>query len=235
MTASQWVERVVKPLVFLGSLGPLGWLLRDALTGNLGANPVEYITHFTGLAALTFLLITLAVTPLRRVSGIGALVRLRRMLGLYAFLYAVLHFGIYALDRTFFEGTGWSLDVIAKDIAKRPYITVGFAAFLMLGALAATSTDGMVKRLGGKRWQRLHQLVYVAAALGVLHFLWLVKADVSQPTAYGLVLVGLLAVRLTRGGGVRRSWARAGQRAEALAPTSAPAEITAPLVSGRDG
>lgn len=234
MTESQWVRRVVKPVVFVGSLGPLAWLLRDGFTGNLGANPVEHITHFTGLAALTFLLIALGVTPLRRLTGIGALVRLRRMLGLYAFFYAVLHFAIYALDRTFFEGTGWSLDVVAQDIAKRPYITVGFAAFLILLALAATSTNGMVKRLGGKRWQRLHQLVYVAAALGVLHFLWLVKADVSQPTAYGVVLVGLLAVRLVRYGGVRSS-APSGWRSSAAAGAAAREEVTAPLVSGRDG
>lgn len=232
MTQSQWVDRVVKPLVFLGSLVPLGWLVRDGLAGDLGANPVEYITHFTGLAALTFLLVTLAVTPLRRLTGIGALVRLRRMLGLYAFFYAVLHFGVYGLDRTFFEGTGWSLQVIGQDIAKRPYITVGFAAFSILGALAVTSTNRMVKRLGGRRWQRLHQLVYVAAALGVLHFLWLVKADVSQPTAYGLVLVGLLGARL-----VGRRTGRLEVRGvpKLLASRPSARSIRDPLVSGSDG
>jgi sulfoxide reductase heme-binding subunit YedZ len=123
---------------------------------------------------------------------------MRRMLGLYAFFYAFLHFTIYALDRTLFEGTGWSLQAIGEDIGKRPYIMVGFTAFLILCALAATSTNGMVRRLGGKRWKRLHQLVYVAGALGVLHFLWLVKADVRQPTTYGIALVGLLAFRLMR-------------------------------------
>jgi len=196
MTQAQWIKRVVKPLAFVASLGPFAWLTRDILTGNLGANPVERITHFTGLTALTFLLITLGITPARRLFRLSPLIQLRRMLGLYAFFYAVLHFTIYGLDRTLFEGTGLSFRSIVEDVGKRPYITVGFTAFLILGALAATSTNGMVKRLGGKRWQRLHQLVYVAAALGVLHFLWLVKADVRQPVAYGLVLVGLLATRL---------------------------------------
>jgi sulfoxide reductase heme-binding subunit YedZ len=205
MTQGQWIRRVGKPVAWVASLGPLAWLIRDILTGNLGANPVERITHFTGLTALTFLMITLGVTPVRRLLGLSGLVQLRRMLGLYAFFYAVLHFTIYGLDRTLFEGTGLSLRAIGEDIGKRPYITVGFTAFLILCALAATSTNGMVKRLGGKRWKRLHQLVYVAGALGVLHFLWLVKADVRQPTAYGAVLVGLLGFRLVRERARRRA------------------------------
>jgi len=206
MTQAQWIKRVVKPAAFVASLGPFAWLVRDTLTGNLGANPVERITHFTGLTALTFLMITLAVTPARRLLRLSGLIQLRRMLGLFAFFYAVLHFTIYGLDRTLFEGTGLSLASVGADVAKRPYITVGFTAFLILCALAATSTNRMVKRLGGKRWQRLHQLVYVAAALGVLHFLWLVKADIRQPATYGLVLVGLLGVRLVlqRAGGEKR-------------------------------
>ena len=179
MTQAQLIKRVIKPLAFFASLGPLAWLLRDILTGNLGANPVERITHFTGLTSLTFLMITLTVTPARKLLGLSALIQLRRMLGLYAFFYAVLHFTIYGLDRTFFEGTGWSLSVIAADVSKRPYITVGFTAFLILCSLAATSTNGMVKRLGGKRWQRLHQLVYVAAALGVLAAVFLLLT--SEP------------------------------------------------------
>ncbi len=198
MTQALWIRRVVKPIAFVASLGPFAWLVRNIVTGNLGANPVERITHFTGLTALTFLLIALGVTPARRLLGMSALIQLRRMLGLYAFFYALLHFTIYGLDRTLFEGTGLSLGAIGEDVAKRPYITVGFTAFLILGALAATSTNGMVKRLGGKRWRRLHQLVYVAGALGVLHFLWLVKADIRQPAMYGLVLVGLLGFRLVR-------------------------------------
>lgn len=210
MTQAQWIKRVLKPVAFVASLGPLGWLVRDILTGHLGANPVERITHFTGLTALTFLLIALGVTPAQRLLGMSGLVQLRRMLGLYAFFYALLHFTIYGLDRTLFEGTGWSLQAIGEDIGKRPYITVGFTAFLILCALAATSTNGMVKRLGGKRWKRLHQLVYVAGALGVLHFLWLVKADIRQPTTYGLVLVALLSFRLVR--------ERARRRVRAAAP-----------------
>jgi len=198
MTQSQWIKRVGKPVAFVASLGPFAWLLRDIFTGHLGANPVERITHFTGLTALTFLLIALGVTPAQRLLRRGGLVQLRRMLGLFAFFYALLHFTIYGLDRTLFEGTGLSLAAIGEDIGKRPFITVGFTAFLILCALAATSTNGMVRRLGGKRWKRLHQLVYVAGALGVLHFLWLVKADIRQPTTYGLVLVGLLGFRLVR-------------------------------------
>lgn len=204
MTQAQWIKRVVKPIAFVASLGPFAWLVRDILTGHLGANPVERITHFTGLTTLTFLLITLGVTPAQRLLRLSGLVQLRRMLGLYAFFYAVLHFTIYGLDRTLFEGTGLSLHAIGEDIGKRPYITVGFTAFLILCALAATSTNGMVRRLGGKRWKRLHQLVYLAGALGVLHFLWLVKADARQPTVYGLVLVGLLGFRLVRARARRR-------------------------------
>ena len=198
MTQGQFVRRVVKPLFFLGALVPFVWTLRDTLTGHLDANPIQDLTHRTGLYALTFIMITLGVTPARRLLRLGALVSLRRMLGLFAFFYAALHFGIYFLDQTYFSGTGFSLAAVEQDIAKRPYITVGFTAFLILCALAATSTSGMIKRLGGKRWQRLHQLIYVAAALGVLHFLWLVKADVRLPTAFGLVLVALLSFRLVR-------------------------------------
>jgi sulfoxide reductase heme-binding subunit YedZ len=214
VTQAQWIKRVGKPIAFLASLGPFGWLVRDILTGHLGANPVERITHFTGLTALTFLLITLGVNPAQRLLRLSGLVQLRRMLGLYAFFYALLHFAIYGLDRTLFEGTGLSLRAIGEDIGKRPYITVGFTAWLILCALAATSTDGMVKRLGGKRWKRLHQLVYVAGALGVLHFLWLVKADVRQPTTYGLLLVGLLGFRLVRERARRREPAAVRRAAE---------------------
>ncbi len=198
MTQSQWIRRVVKPLCFLGALVPFAWTLRDTFTGGLGANPIENLTHRTGLYTLTFIMITLCVTPARRLLRLGALVTLRRMFGLFAFFYATLHFSIYLLDQTYFSGTGFSLAAVGQDIAKRPYITVGFTAFLVLCALAATSTNRMVRRLGGKRWQALHRLVYVAAALGVLHFLWLVKADVRLPTAYGVVLVVLLGFRLLR-------------------------------------
>ncbi len=177
--------------MFVLSAVPAARLAFDAWTGGLGANPIEEVTHRTGWWTLAFLMLTLAVTPARRLSGWGALIKLRRMLGLYAFFYAVLHFGTYiGLDQFFAFG------FILEDITERPYITVGFTAFLMLIPLAATSTRKMVKRLGGKRWVRLHRLVYVAAALGVLHFLWLVKADVREPVIFGWTLVALLGYRL---------------------------------------
>ncbi|HEX9580986.1 MAG TPA: protein-methionine-sulfoxide reductase heme-binding subunit MsrQ [Gemmatimonadales bacterium] len=196
MTQGQWIQRVVKPVAFVASAAPLAVLVRDIVRSDLGANPIEEITHRTGLTVLTFLAITLGVTPLRQLLRWNALVHVRRMFGLYAFFYAVLHFTIYWLDRAVFSGEGLSMGLVLEDIAKRPYITVGFTAFLLLIPLAVTSTAGWVKRLGSKRWQRLHQLVYVAAALGVLHFLWLVKADVRQPVIYGVVVVGLLGWRV---------------------------------------
>jgi sulfoxide reductase heme-binding subunit YedZ len=161
----------------------------DGWQGNLGANPIEETTHRTGDWALRFLLITLAVTPLRRWFGWGRLHRLRRMFGLYAFFYALLHFLTYLVLDQFFD---WG--EIIKDIIKRPYITMGFSAFVMLIPLAATSTNGMMRRLG-RRWGQLHQLVYVIAVAGVLHYLWLVKADTRQPLIYAFVLLFLLLAR----------------------------------------
>lgn len=205
MTRVQLVRWVLKPTVFVASLVPLGLLVRDALTGGLGANPVEEITHRTGLTAITFLMLTLAVTPASQLLAAGWLVRLRRMLGLFAFSYAVLHFLTYVADQTWLTGEGLSLAVVAEDVAERPYVTVGFTTFLLLVPLAVTSTRGWVKRLGGKRWQRLHQLVYLAAAGAVFHFLWLVKADTRRPALYGIVLVVLLGYRLVRSRSARRS------------------------------
>ena len=191
MTQVQFIRRVLKPAVFIIALIPAALLVRDFLQGDLGANPIEEITHRTGTWALTFLMITLSVTPVRRLLGIGALVHLRRMLGLFAFFYVSLHFLTYIVLDQFFE-----LPAIVDDIAKRPYITVGFASFLTLIPLALTSTNRMVKRLGGRRWQRLHRLIYVAAAGGVLHFLWQVKVEESRPIIYGLILVVLLGYRI---------------------------------------
>src|SRR5688572_6436943 len=159
----------IKAAAFVACLVPLALLLWRGLNRGLGANPIEYITHSTGWWTLTFLLITLGVTPLRRLTHLNWLLRLRRMLGLYAFFYACLHFTTYIWLDQFFDPAS-----IVKDIAKRPFITLGFAAFLLLLPLAATSTNGMVKRLGARRWQFLHRLVYVIATLGVLHFWWLV-------------------------------------------------------------
>jgi sulfoxide reductase heme-binding subunit YedZ len=198
----------VQPIVFVAALVPLGLLVRDTMTGGLGANPVEEITHRTGLTAITLLMLTLAVTPASQLLGAGWLIRLRRMLGLFAFSYAVLHFLTYVTDQTVFTGEGLSLAVVAEDVAERPYVTVGFATFLLLVPLAVTSTRGWVKRLGGKRWQRLHQLVYLAGAGAVFHFLWLVKADTRRPALYGLVLVMLLGYRLVRRRVTRRRPAR---------------------------
>lgn len=189
MTQVQWMTRVVKPAVFALCLIPLAVLLWDGFTHHLGANPAEKLNHRTGIWTLRLLLITLCITPMRRLTGWNALVRLRRMLGLYTFFYACLHFLTWLVFDHFFD-----MHEIVKDVVKRPYITVGFSAFLLLMPLAVTSTDKWMKRLGS-RWGRLHRLVYVIATFGVLHYLWLVKADVRDPVIYGLILVLLLGYR----------------------------------------
>lgn len=178
-----------KPLVFLFCLVPLAMLVWDGFHDALGANPIEKITHRTGDWSLRFLLITLSITPLRLLFGWKKLIRFRRMLGLFAFFYVCLHFSIYIVFDHFFD-----VNEIAKDIVKRPYVTVGFSAFMLLIPLAITSTNKMMKRLG-KRWKQLHQLVYVIAVLGILHYLWLVKADVLQPVIHAVVLLILLVIR----------------------------------------
>ncbi len=178
-----------KPLVFCVSLLPLIWLCWLAWQDRLGANPVETLSHRTGDWSLRFLLLTLAVTPLRRLSGWNWLLRFRRMLGLFAFFYVCLHLGVYLIFDQFFDPSA-----ILEDIAKRPYITVGFAGFLLLIPLAATSTNGMIKRLG-RNWQRLHRLVYLIGMLGVVHYWWLVKADISEPLLYAGLLTMLLGYR----------------------------------------
>ena len=185
-------DQKLKPLVFVLCLAPFGWLLYRGLAGGLGANPIKAITHFTGDWTLYFLLLTLTITPLRRLTRLHALVRFRRMLGLYAFFYACLHFTTYLVLDQFFD---W--DEILRDIAKRPYITVGFTAFLLLIPLALTSTRNMVQRLG-KRWKQLHSLIYLLTGLGLLHYLWLVKADIRSPVILILVFIALLALRLPR-------------------------------------
>jgi methionine sulfoxide reductase heme-binding subunit len=191
ITPIQWLRWVVKPVLFIACLVPLAGLVWDGMNANLGANPVETIRLFTGDWTLRFLLITLGVTPLRRLTGWNALIRVRRMLGLFAFFYAALHIISYVWLDQFFM---W--DLIIEDVYKRPYITVGFTAFMLLLPLALTSTNAMVRRLGGKRWQRLHQLVYIIAILGVVHFWWLVKSDISQPLIYASILALLLGYRL---------------------------------------
>lgn len=158
-------------------------------TGDLGANPIEFITRSTGTWTLVGLLVTLSVTPLRRLTGVGSLIRYRRMLGLFAFFYACLHGLTYFWLDQFFDLAG-----IARDILKRPFVTFGFAALVLLVPLAVTSTQAMMRRLG-RNWQRLHRLVYAAALLGVAHYLWLVKKDLTEPLIYGAVLAVLLALR----------------------------------------
>jgi len=178
-------------LVFLAALIPFGKLLWLGFHDGLGANPIEKITRTTGWWTLTFLMITLTATPLRSLSGWGWPLRFRRMLGLYAFFYASLHFLTYLVLDQFFD---WP--AIVKDISKRPYITVGFPAFVSLIPLAVTSTNKMVQRLGAKRWKQLHRLVYLIAIAGVVHFWWLVKKDISEPLQFAGVLAVLLGFRV---------------------------------------
>lgn len=190
MSSAAVVRRVVTPLVFAVGLAPIAVLAGRAATGGLGVNPIEEATLVTGRWALRFLLATLSVTPLRRLTGWQELVRVRRPLGLFAFAYAAGHFSIYVAVDQFFA---WRF--IAADIAKRPYITVGFTAFVLLVPLAITSTRGWIRRLG-RRWARLHRLVYVSAVCGVVHYYWKVKADTRDPLVYAGVLAALFAVRL---------------------------------------
>jgi len=181
----------LKPAVFAASLAPLAWLAWGAARGALGANPIETITHETGTWTLRFLVATLAVTPLRRLSGRNELIRYRRMLGLFAFFYACLHLLTYVWLDQFFDWAG-----MVKDVAKRPFITAGLSAFALLVPLAVTSTAGMIRRLGGRAWRRLHRLAYAAAAMGVVHYWWLVKADTRRPRNYAVILAALLLIRL---------------------------------------
>ncbi|HWA12505.1 MAG TPA: protein-methionine-sulfoxide reductase heme-binding subunit MsrQ [Burkholderiales bacterium] len=202
----------IKAALFAACLVPLARLAWLATHRGLGANPIEYVTHSTGWWTLALLLLTLSVTPLRRIAGAAWLLRLRRMLGLFAFFYASLHFTTYIWLDQFFDLAG-----IVKDVAKRPFITVGFAAFVLLLPLAATSTNAMVRRLGARRWQALHRLVYVIATLGVLHFWWLVKKDVTEPLWFAALLAALLAWRLAH------AWRQRRAAAPARAPDSRPA------------
>jgi len=203
--------RILKVLVFLLCLLPLGKLALEifGLAGmSLGANPIEELIHRLGKWGLNFLLITLSVTPLRKLTGMNWLIRLRRMLGLFAFFYILLHFLTYAgLDQRF------DIAVIVEDIVERPYITIGMSALLLLLPLAITSTKGMMRRLG-KRWQKLHRLVYVIGALGVWHFYWQVKEDILEPSIYIFVLVVLLGYRVLIRWRTKRATRAAFQRKE---------------------
>jgi sulfoxide reductase heme-binding subunit YedZ len=185
--ASKWT----RVFVFLLCLVPLGILVFRALTANLGANPVEFIQHATGDWTLRFLVITLCITPFRKLLKLPDLIRFRRMLGLFAFFYACLHFLTYlGPDQSFDLAAMW------KDVAKRPFITMGFAAFVLLIPLAITSTAGWIRRLGGRRWQMLHRLIYISAICGVIHYYWLVKSAVLRPLTYAAIVAILLLWRL---------------------------------------
>ncbi len=193
----------LKPPAFLLCLAPALWLIWRGLHQDLGANPVETITHATGDWTIRFLLITLSVTPLRFVTGRAELIRFRRMLGLFAFFYGTLHLFTYLWLDQFFNVAS-----IGKDILKRPFITAGMTAFACMAPLAATSTAGWIRRLGGKNWQRLHRLIYVSASAGVVHYYWLVKSDVRLPVMYGGILAVLLLWRVKKNFDDRRAAAR---------------------------
>ena len=180
----------LKIVVWAVALEPLAGLLYGSWTDDLTANPIEYVTRELGDTALRLLLASLALTPLRILFGLGGLVTLRRLLGLLAFFYVCLHFAVWIVLDHFFD---WH--TMADDIVKRPWITVGVSALVLLVPLAATSTTGMIKRLGGVAWRRLHRLVYVAAVLGVLHYIWLAKKVLVQPWVYATVLAVLLGIR----------------------------------------
>jgi sulfoxide reductase heme-binding subunit YedZ len=221
VTENQITRWLLKPAVFLAALVPATILIYltwrafsgeqsawPALTGNFSPNPLEDITHQTGLWALRFLCATLAITPLRRLTGWNGAIRFRRMLGLFTFFYATLHFLTYAILDRFMSlevpdmatATAWRALAawIVADIYERPFITIGFAAFVAMIPLAATSTSGMIRRLGGRRWQMLHRLIYVSAVAAVIHFWWLVKSDIRRPAFYGLIMAVLLGFRLLR-------------------------------------
>jgi sulfoxide reductase heme-binding subunit YedZ len=180
----------LKVLLWLGALAPGAWLVAGVFLGWLGANPIERLTHVTGMTTLVLLLLSLTVTPVRRLSGWNPAIKLRRPLGLFAFFYATCHFSIWFVFDMVFNLT-WMLE----DVVERPYITVGFTAFLILIPLAVTSTKGWIRRLG-KKWRVLHRGIYVAATLGVIHFYWLVKADTRLPVVLGACLLVLLALRV---------------------------------------
>jgi sulfoxide reductase heme-binding subunit YedZ len=204
--------RFAKPFVFLLCLVPLASLAWGLVADTLGANPIDAITDTTGTWTLRFLVITLAVTPIRKITGFHDLIRFRRMFGLFAFFHGTLHFLTYVWLDQFFD-----FPAIVRDVGMRPFITAGFTAFVLMIPLALTSTSAMIRRLGGRRWQMLHRLVYVSAVAGVVHYWWLVKADLQRPQIYATIVGALLlfrvvaTVRKRSGSGVR---ARLGPRSE---------------------
>lgn len=212
MTQTQLIRRVIKPVVFLACLTPALLLVYGAVWGSLGVNPLETLTNDTGIWTLRFLVATIAITPIRWVTKWNPIILFRRMIGLFAFFYGTVHFFIYFLfDRSL------QFDGLLEDVALRPYITVGFIAFVLMIPLAFTSTQGWIRRLGGRRWNLLHRLVYVSAVGGVLHYWWKVKLDVTNPVIYAVIVALLLGWRLVktfRNREARRSTARASALSE---------------------
>ena len=193
MTRVELITRVVKPGLFVTALLPLAYLMLRLANGSVEGDQVKFLQHVTGDTVLACLLLTLSVTPLRRLTGWNELIRVRRLIGLTAFWYALIHLLSYVVfDQSL------SISEIGADILKHPWVLVGFAAFLMLLPLAVTSTKGWVRRLGGKRWQRLHRLIYPATAAGVVHYFWLVKKDVTDPVYWAAALLVVLALRLVK-------------------------------------
>lgn len=184
------MRKAAKVLVFLACLAPFAWLVTRALTGRLGINPVEDLELTTGIWTLRFLVVTLLVTPVRRITGWNRVIRYRRMLGLFTFFYASVHFAIYIGIDQFF-----AFRFIVKDVVKRPFITMGFTAFVLMIPLAITSTKGWIRRLG-RRWVVLHRLIYVSAVCAAIHYLWKVKVMIGSPVYYAIVIGALLAFRL---------------------------------------
>ncbi len=192
--------RTIKSVLFALLCLPAAAMLFDVISGQIGAEPIKELTYRSGEWALRILLLTLAITPLKRATGWNRLIRFRRLLGLFSFFYMVVHFGIYlVLDQYFY----WP-DIV-QDLTERPYIIAGFSCLVLCLPLAVTSTNGMVRRLGGKSWKRLHTLVYPAGVAAVLHFLWLVKADITEPLIYAIILAILLGSRLRFPGNVYRT------------------------------
>lgn len=181
----------LKLLIWVLGLSPISWLLFQGFQDNLTADPLKFITHYTGRVTLIILFITLSITPIRRLTGWNRIIKVRRLIGLFAFFYAVIHLLIYLVfDR------GFVFAELGEDIAKRPYITVGFTAWLMLLVLAVTSPQFMVRKLGGKRWQALHRIIYVIPVLGLLHFTWAQKQDLAPVVPYAVALAVIYSVRL---------------------------------------
>jgi methionine sulfoxide reductase heme-binding subunit len=204
MLKAKWV----KPLIWVLCLAPLAYLGWLASKNDLGANPIERVEHFTGDWALRLIIATLAITPLRKLLGLPDLIRFRRLIGLFAFFYACLHFSAYVGLDQFFD-----FSAIWKDIAKRPYVTAGFTGFVLMIPLAVTSTAGWIRRLGGKRWQKLHRLIYVTAIAGVIHYYWLVKSDIRLPVFYGCLVVLELTYRVVVRKPTKKAAAVQGSRA----------------------